>query len=82
MMSNPIILDTGAPELLVDQIRRRQCRVPTILLWVGTRHCRLLYIIPVLPELISLKNPCIRAGGECQQQISWQLNGTGFSNVR
>jgi hypothetical protein len=25
MMSNPIILDTGAPELLVDQIRRRQC---------------------------------------------------------
>ncbi len=23
MMSNPIILDTGAPELLVDQIRRR-----------------------------------------------------------
>ena len=28
--------------------RRRQCRVPTIArLTVGTRHCRLLYIIPV-----------------------------------
>ena len=29
-----------------EEIRRRQCRVPTILLWVGKRHCRLL-IIPV-----------------------------------
>ncbi len=25
------------------EIRRRQCRFPTILFWVGTRHCRLLY---------------------------------------
>ena len=24
-------------------MRRRQCRIPTILFWVGTRHCRLLY---------------------------------------
>ena len=31
-----------ASELLVE-IRRRQCRVPTMLFWVGTRHCRLLY---------------------------------------
>ena len=23
--------------------RRRQCRVPTILFWVGTRHCLGLY---------------------------------------
>jgi hypothetical protein len=25
------------------EIRRRQCCVPTILFWVGTRHCRILY---------------------------------------
>ena len=40
-----------ASELLA-QIRTRQCRVPTILFSVGTRHCRVLYIIPVQPEWI------------------------------
>jgi hypothetical protein len=34
------------------EIRRRQCRVPTMLFWVRTRHCLGLYIIPVQPELI------------------------------
>ncbi len=33
-----------------EEIRRRQCRFPTFN-WVGTRHCRLLYIIPVQPEI-------------------------------
>ncbi len=29
-------------------VRTRHCRVPTRLFWVGKRHCRVLYIIPVL----------------------------------
>ena len=28
----------------IEEIRKRQCRVPTILFWVGKRHCRLLYL--------------------------------------
>ncbi|MCC3545401.1 MULTISPECIES: hypothetical protein [unclassified Microcoleus] len=36
IISNPV-----ASELLA-KIRRRQCRFPTILFSVGTRHCRLL----------------------------------------
>ncbi|MCC3604469.1 MAG: hypothetical protein JGK24_14905 [Microcoleus sp. PH2017_29_MFU_D_A] len=53
-MSNPV-----ASELLVAQIRRRQCRFLRARLIVGKRHCRLLYIIPVQPELILqiLMNP-------------------------
>ncbi len=27
----------------MTEIRTRQCRVPTILFWVGTRHCLGLY---------------------------------------
>ena len=57
-----------ASELILPEIRTRQCRVPTIdrgretalpcpllslpSIAVGTRHCRLLYIIPAQPELI------------------------------
>jgi len=41
-----LVIDSSelASELLA-KIRRRQCRVPTILFLVGTRHCRLLYIV-------------------------------------
>jgi hypothetical protein len=49
--TNDLISNPVASELLAE-IRRRQCRVPTVLFLVGTRHCRLLYIIPVQPELI------------------------------
>ncbi|MFM9264717.1 hypothetical protein [Tychonema sp. BBK16] len=45
-----------AQSIPLVKMRRRQCRVPTIF-WVGKRHCRLLYIIPVLPELISSLTP-------------------------
>ena len=31
-----------ASELLAE-IRTRQCRFPTILFWVGKRHCRVLF---------------------------------------
>ncbi len=48
-----MILNVVVPELLAAEIRRRHCRVPTENNIVGTRHCRLLYIIPVQPELIS-----------------------------
>jgi hypothetical protein len=44
-----------ASELLA-KIRTRQCRFPTILLSVGTRHCRVLYIIPMQPDLISINS--------------------------
>ena len=43
-----VILFPVASELLA-KIRTRQCRVPTILFSVGTRHCRVLYIIPMPP---------------------------------
>ena len=43
--NKPIISNPLASELLVTEIRRRQCRVPTGLFLVGRRHCRLLYII-------------------------------------
>ena len=39
----PVISNPVASELLLPEIRRRQCRFPTMLFWVGTRHCRLLY---------------------------------------
>ena len=31
-------IKSGRSELLLVEIRRRHCRVPTILFWVGTRH--------------------------------------------
>jgi hypothetical protein len=36
----------------VQEIRTRQCRFPTQNNIVGTRQCRVLYVIPVQPELI------------------------------
>ena len=39
----PVISNPVASELLLPEIRRRQCRFPTMLFWVGTRYCRLLY---------------------------------------
>ena len=38
---------------LFAKISPRQCRVPTILFSVGKRHCRVLSIIPMQPDLIS-----------------------------
>jgi len=52
-------------------MRRRQCRLPTMLFWVGTWHCRLLYIIPAQPELI-LQHFQERAGEPVPKQISSQ----------
>ena len=49
-------------------MRRRQRRLPTMLFWVGTRHCRLLYIIPAQPELI-LQHFQERAGEPVPKQI-------------
>jgi len=35
---------------------------PYNIFWVGTRHCRLLYIIPVQPELIlKVRNRCLKS---------------------
>ncbi len=48
----PRLQKRSPPPRTKREIRRRQCRVPTVLFWVGTRHCRLLYIIPAQPDLI------------------------------
>jgi hypothetical protein len=45
MNEQEMISFPAASELLAAKMRTRQCRVPTMLFWVGTRHCRLLYII-------------------------------------
>ncbi len=46
------IVPKFSSELLATKMRRRQCRVPTQKNIVGKRHCRILCIIPVQPELI------------------------------
>ena len=46
-----------ASELILFTVRTRQCRVPTPLI-VGTRHCRVLYIIPMQPQTILLTFFC------------------------
>jgi hypothetical protein len=64
---------------MIAEIRRRQCRVPTTLFWVGTRHCRLLYYSGT--TVIDINYGCSRSSNSSDSE-SWCIpKDRAFSNL-